>query len=259
MGCRKYRRFATAGPKPLIFTLSISNGSQQLLFGIATETGVEEPTKSALIFGTLIDVGDTQLWLPQERVIGAFKYLSLLGYRLNNGLERGAAIPVPKDARFDLGNHLLNPAADRAKILDSLLPKEPGQVCSVWIIFPSSEQRQEILWQVAFPLGSFADCTCEGKSNLPLRLGARAVDWPLRREVGAGRSLAHGLDLVVTEFRAENLLQLDLYTFAKILRRFRAAAPVARPGQRAPDSPRTRPNSPPRPPYLGQSPRRVVP
>ena len=62
---------------------------------------MQQTAKGALVGRVLVDVGNPELWLPQERVVGALEYLALFGDRMDDGLQRRAPIGDAEPARLE--------------------------------------------------------------------------------------------------------------------------------------------------------------
>lgn len=88
VGCRKHRRLAAAGPKPLMVPIQRVDRLNQRLFAIAAQTRLQESSERPLMRGIFVDVRNPQLRFPQERVIGPLENLTLLGDRVHDGLQR---------------------------------------------------------------------------------------------------------------------------------------------------------------------------
>jgi hypothetical protein len=64
------------------------NSLDDVVFTLATQTGVEKSPERELIISALVNVGDPQFRFPQECVIGALEYLALFSNRVDDGFER---------------------------------------------------------------------------------------------------------------------------------------------------------------------------
>jgi hypothetical protein len=132
-----------------------------LLGGVAARAVVEQPAERALVLGAFVDVGDAQLRLPQEGVLRTLKDLTLLGDRMDDGLERRPAIGDAERARRDLRYNLLKAAADRAEVLDALVPQEPRAVGGAGIV------AQRRISSRTSPVRSCAGIACAVVAILP--------------------------------------------------------------------------------------------
>ena len=81
-------------------------GLAHLVGGGAAVAGMEKASERLLIGDALVDVGNAQLGLPQEGVVGTLEDLPLLGDRANDGSQRRTAVGVAKRASVDLADHL---------------------------------------------------------------------------------------------------------------------------------------------------------
>ncbi len=122
--------------------VDLANGFEHIALASAANARVQQAAERLLIFGVLVDVRNAQLRLPQKCMIGAFEYLPLLGNGADDRFQGGTAIGVAKHALRDLRNHLLYATADRAKVLEPLVPQEPVLVGAVGIVPPLVNQRK---------------------------------------------------------------------------------------------------------------------
>ena len=120
--------------------VQLPDGGEDLDLGVAADACIEQAAEGALVVGVLVDVRDAQLGFPQECVVGTFEDLALLGDGMNHRLQRGATVGVAEGARLDVGDDLLDAAADGAEILHPLLPQEPGAVGRAGVLPPPLDQ-----------------------------------------------------------------------------------------------------------------------
>jgi len=96
--------------------------SQNLRLGGAAAAGLQHPREGELVVAVLVDVGDPQLGLPQEGMVGALEHLALLGDGSDDSLQRRPLVDHSEGVRLDLPDHLLDPAPDGTEVLDPLFP-----------------------------------------------------------------------------------------------------------------------------------------
>ena len=101
---------------------------------------MQKSGKRALVFGMLVNIGDTQFGLPEKRMICSFEHLALLGNGFDCDLQRRAAIGIAKAPAVDFLDDQLNTAPDRAKVFQPLGPQKPCVVGAVWIESPALNQ-----------------------------------------------------------------------------------------------------------------------
>jgi hypothetical protein len=59
------------------------HGLEHLFFGGAAGARVEKPSEGTLVVGVFVDVGNPELRLPKEGMVGSLEDLALLGDRLD--------------------------------------------------------------------------------------------------------------------------------------------------------------------------------
>ena len=107
----------------------------------AAVASMQQPSKGALIVPVFVDIRDPQLGLPQERMIGALEDLALLGNRGHDRLEGRSSIDVAERAFVDFLDDLADSTPDRAEVLQSFGPQEPGLVRSIRVLLPAINQE----------------------------------------------------------------------------------------------------------------------
>ena len=123
------------------------NGVDHAFGRVATLTGVQQARERTLVVGVLVNVGDAQLGLPQERVVGALENLALFGDGPDHYFERRAAVHVAKAAGVDLAHHGSQPAPNGTEVLQPFVPKKPAAVRAARICFPALDERREgVMW-----------------------------------------------------------------------------------------------------------------
>lgn len=109
-------------------------------FIVAAIACMEQVAESQLVFFAFVDVGNAQLGLPQECMVGPAKDLPLLGDGAHQGFERRASISVAEAALGDLLGYLADSAPNGAEILEPLPPEEPGRIGAARVLPPSHDE-----------------------------------------------------------------------------------------------------------------------
>lgn len=110
---------------------------------VSQHSGVEQPSKSALVVGTFVDVRDSQLGLSEESMIGALEDLALFGDRADDYFERRAAVGVAERSRLDLANHFRQAAADGPEILEPVGPEKPASINAAGVGLPTFDEGNQ--------------------------------------------------------------------------------------------------------------------
>ena len=169
-----------SGPEPLDSpSRQPPNGVEERLLVGAARAHVEELAERELILAILVDIRYPQLRLPQERVIRAPEDLPLLGDGANDRLERRAPVGVPEGVALDVGDHGCDPAANRAEVLETLLPQEPGPIGAAGILAPAFKQMSCAL--SAHRSGDCTRRTGQARARRELLGRANAIPRPRRR------------------------------------------------------------------------------
>jgi len=93
-----------------------------------------------LVLPVLVDVGDAQLRLPQEGVVGPFEHLPLLRDRADDGLQGRTLVDDPEGVRLDLPYNLLDAAPDGPEVLRALLPQELRAIRAAGVVPPPADE-----------------------------------------------------------------------------------------------------------------------
>jgi hypothetical protein len=107
----------------------------------AAITRMQQPSKGTLIVPVFVDIRNPQFGLPQERMVGPLEDLTLLGNRGHDRLERRSLIDIAEVAFVDLLDDLADSTPDRAEVLQSFGPQEPGLVGSIRVLLPAFNQE----------------------------------------------------------------------------------------------------------------------
>ena len=113
------------------------NGGQYLLFAVAAGASVQELRKRKLVLARLVDVGNAQLRLPEERVVRTFENLPLLSDGLDHCFKGRTLVTTTEGPRLHLRNDLLQAPTDRAEIFEALFPEKPRLVGAIGTRPPS--------------------------------------------------------------------------------------------------------------------------
>jgi hypothetical protein len=117
-----------------------TNCCKDLGFAGAAPAGLQQPAECELVGPILVDVRDPQLGLPEKGMIGTLEYLSLLGDTMDNGLQRRTTVRSTEGSGLDVGTDLLDAATQRAEVLQTLWPKEPGPLRAAGIFSPAGHE-----------------------------------------------------------------------------------------------------------------------
>src|SRR5205809_225321 len=115
-----------------------------MFLGVAAKTGIEKISEDHLIGSIFVDVRDSQLWLPHERMVRALEDLPLLRNRIQDGLERRSPVGISERIGSNFRDYLLKSAPDRPEVLDARVPQKPRPVCPRLIIPRSEEHTSEL-------------------------------------------------------------------------------------------------------------------
>jgi hypothetical protein len=123
--------------------IELSDRLEQSGFTGAARARVQEATEAQLVLAVLVDVGNPQLRLPEERVVRPLEDLSLLGDRAHHRLERRSPVQVAERAVSDLPDDFLQSTPDGPEVLQSFFPQEPRLVRGARILPPAFDERTQ--------------------------------------------------------------------------------------------------------------------
>jgi hypothetical protein len=126
-----------------VFLVELPDGVQDVVLGLAAGAQVQEAPERDLVVAVLVDVGDAQLGLPEEGVVGALEDLALLRDRADDGLQQGALVDVAEAIRLDSLDDLFDPPPDGAEVLEALFPEKPRAVGCPRVGAPALDETPE--------------------------------------------------------------------------------------------------------------------
>jgi hypothetical protein len=141
-GVQEVEEIGRGRPKSLdALFVKPANGGDDILFIRTAAARIQETAEVQLVGRRLVDVRNSELRLPEKRVVGTLEDLPLLGNRPDDGLERRPLVDVPERPVLDFSDDTREAAADRAKVLKPLFPQKPRSVRRVGVVSPAPYER----------------------------------------------------------------------------------------------------------------------
>jgi hypothetical protein len=128
-----------------VFLVELPDGVQDVVLGLAAGAQVQEAPERDLVLAILVDVGDAQLGLPEEGVVGALEDLALLRDGADNRLEQGALVDVAEGIGLDGLDDLFDPPPDGAEVLEAFFPEKPRAVGRAGVRAPALDETPDRL------------------------------------------------------------------------------------------------------------------
>lgn len=154
-----------------VFLVELPDGAQDVVLGLAAGAQVQEAPERDLVLAVLVDVGNAQLGLPEEGVVGALEDLALLRDGADDGLEQGALVDIAEGIGLDGLDELFDPPPDGAEVLEAFFPEKPGAVGRAGIRAPTLDEIPERLGgqgkPPVMPRGSTRGQTFRRSAQLP--------------------------------------------------------------------------------------------